>query len=128
VSDNAFIVVEAAAAAPPFQQIVDQVRALVQSGDLEPGAALPTVRQLAGDLRVAPNTVARAYAQLAEDGWIESDGRRGTRIASAPPAARDHAAHTALHDAVTQFVQSLVHRGYSRGEIGRALHEAVARR
>jgi len=127
VSNDAFIVVDAAASTPPFQQIVDQVRALVQSGDLAAGAPLPTVRQLAGDLRVAPNTVARAYAELQQHGWIEADGRRGTRIAVKPPASRDSAAHTALRDAISAFVHSLVRRGYSRGEIDRALHEAVAR-
>ena len=128
MSSDAFIVVDATASAPPFQQIVEQVRALVQSGDLAPGAALPTVRQLAGDLRVAPNTVARAYAELQQNGWIEADGRRGTRIAVKPPASRDGAAHAALHDAVAQFVHSLVRRGYSRSEIGRALHDAVTSR
>jgi GntR family transcriptional regulator len=128
VSSDAFIVVDAAASAPPFQQIVDQVRALVQSGDLAPGAPLPTVRQLAGDLRVAPNTVARAYAELQQNGWIEADGRRGTRIAVKPPATRDGAAHAALHEAVAEFVHSLVRRGYSRSEIGRALHDAVTSR
>ena len=128
MSSDAFIVVDATASAPPFQQIVDQVRALVQSGDLAPGAALPTVRQLAGDLRVAPNTVGRAYAELQQNGWIEADGRRGTRIAVKPPAPRDGAAHAALHDAVAQFVHSLVRRGYSRSEIGRALHDAVTSR
>ncbi len=128
MSSDAFIVVDASASAPPFQQIVDQVRALIQSGDLAPGAPLPTVRQLAGDLRVAPNTVARAYAELQQNGWIEADGRRGTRIAVKPPAARDGAAHAALHDAVAEFVHSLVRRGYSRSEIGRALHDAVTSR
>jgi len=127
VNGDAFIVVDAAVSTPPFQQIVDQVRALVQSGDLAAGAPLPTVRQLAGDLRVAPNTVARAYAELQQHGWIEADGRRGTRIAVKPPASRDGAAHRALHDAITDFVHSLVRRGYSRGEIDRALHDAVAR-
>lgn len=127
MSDGAFIVVDAAASAPPFQQIVDQVRALVQCGELPPGTSLPTVRQLAGDLRVAPNTVARAYAELQQHGWIEADGRRGTRIAGKPPASRDRAAHATLHDAVAEFVQSLVHRGYSRTEIARALREAVSR-
>lgn len=125
MTDGAFIVVDADAATPPFAQIVEQLRALVQSGDLAAGAPLPTIRQLAGDLHVAPNTVARAYAELQEDGWIESDGRRGTRVAGTPPARRDAAAQQALRTAVTDFVDTLVRRGYSRRAIGRALRDAI---
>ena len=125
MSDEPFIVVDAAAAAPPFQQIVDQLRALVQSGELRPGTALPSVRQLAGDLRVAPNTVARAYSELQEDGWIEADARRGTRVATVPPAAAEQGGRAALSDAIAQFIQSLVGRGYSHNQIGEAMREAV---
>ena len=88
---DALIVVDADSTMPPYQQIVDQIRALVQSGDLQAGAALPTIRQLAGDLAVAPNTVARAYAELQADGWIEADGRRGTRVAGVLPRRRQAA-------------------------------------
>lgn len=66
--------------AAPFQQIIDQLRAFIERGELRPGDPLPTVRQLAGDLGVAPNTVARAYTELQEDGWLASEGRRGTHV------------------------------------------------
>ena len=75
---------------PPYQQIRAAVLAALATGDLRPGDRLPTVRQLAGDLGVAPGTVQRAYAELEEDGALESRGRRGTfarapeRVPSAP--------------------------------------------
>lgn len=101
----------------PYQQIEEQLRALIQSGDLVPGTALPTVRQLASDLNVAPNTVARAYSDLQEEGWLVSDGRRGTHVAPKLPDVDHHKRTHALLDAVEQFVSALVGRGYSRAEI-----------
>lgn len=101
----------------PYQQIEEQIVALIQRGDLRPDAMLPTVRQLADDLNVAPNTVARAYADLQSGGWIVSEGRRGTRIASRLPIADKRVRTNLLREAVEGVVASLLGRGYSRGEI-----------
>lgn len=65
---------------PIYSQIRDQVRHLINTGELQPGSQLPTVRQLAADLRVNFNTVARAYRQLDEDGIISTQLGRGTFI------------------------------------------------
>jgi len=65
---------------PVFTQLIDQIRAAVQSGALKPGAALPPIRQLAADLQVNPNTVAKAYALLERDAVIETRGRRGSFV------------------------------------------------
>lgn len=111
------ILVDTALETPPYVQIVEQVRALIERGVLAPGAALPTVRQLAGDLAVAPNTVARAYADLQDAGWIVGDGRRGTRVVERVPTADKRVRGRALRDAVARFVTSLTHRGYTEGEI-----------
>lgn len=91
--------------APKYQQIVDQVRALVAHGDLAPGAALPSVRQLAADLGVNINTVLAAYRVLEADGIVLL--RRGSRalihprLASVPtPAPKDLAHVRALLERV----------------------------
>jgi len=65
---------------PIYSQIKDQVRHQINTGELHPGDQLPTVRQLAADLRVNFNTVARAYRQLDEDGIISTQHGRGTFI------------------------------------------------
>ena len=65
---------------PPYEQIRSQVAEQVQSGELEPGDRLPTVRRLAEDLGIAPNTVARAYRELERVGVIETRGRAGSFI------------------------------------------------
>ncbi len=106
--------------APPFAQIVEQLRGFIERGELQPGDALPTVRQLAGDLGVAPNTVARAYSELQEAGWLTGEGRRGTRVARG--AHGDGRARArALRDAIAHFRKTLAHRGYSDEEVADAL-------
>jgi GntR family transcriptional regulator len=65
---------------PVYRQIVDQVRGAVASGALGPGDQLPTVRQLAVDLEVNPNTVVRAYRELEYDGLLETHQGTGTFI------------------------------------------------
>jgi len=52
---------------------------------LQPGNFLPSVRQLARDLGVAPNTVVRAYTELERDGWVVTSARRGVSVAAQPP-------------------------------------------
>ena len=101
----------------PYQQIEEQIRAAIQRGDLAPGTPLPTVRQLADDLNVAPNTVARAYSDLQNDGWVLSEGRRGTRVAERVPTTDKRVRTNVLRETLEHVVGSLVGRGYSRGEI-----------
>lgn len=120
-----FLAVDPNLDAAPFQQIVDQLRAFIERGDLRSGDALPTVRQLAGDLGVAPNTVARAYAELQEEGWLTGDGRRGTRVASDGSTIDKRARAAALRKTVAQFVSTLTHRGFSEEEIAGALRRFV---
>jgi len=69
---------------PPFEQLRIGIRQLVATGAIPVGSRLPTVRQLAADLGLAPGTVGRAFRELEVDGIIESRGRHGTHIKSAP--------------------------------------------
>lgn len=75
--------VDPSADEPPFAQLRDQVTAQVAEGSLAPGERLPTVRRLAGDLGIAPNTVARAYRELEAAGVLVGRGRAGTYVADA---------------------------------------------
>jgi GntR family transcriptional regulator len=69
---------------PIYIQIMEQIRAMVASGELQVGDQLPTVRQLATELRINWNTVARAYKLLDEAGLISTQQGRGTYIWEAP--------------------------------------------
>ena len=72
-----------------YLQIVSQIKHLVASGRLKIGEQLPAVRQLAGDLRLNPNTVARAYNQLIQEGVIAAQQGRGTYIYQMPPSSEN---------------------------------------
>ena len=77
------VTVDPASGTPPFEQLRRQVAAMVAEGTLSPGSRMPTVRQLAADLGLAANTVARAYRELETDGVIATHGRKGTFVSSA---------------------------------------------
>jgi GntR family transcriptional regulator len=67
---------------PVYRQLIDQVRGGMASGSLKPGDQLPTVRQLAVDLEINPNTVMRAYRELELSGLLETHQGTGTFIAN----------------------------------------------
>jgi GntR family transcriptional regulator len=116
-----FLVVDETLETPPYRQIADQIRGAIERGELQPEMPLPTVRQLAGDLGIAPNTVARAYTELQNDGWLASEGRRGTRVASKTPAVTGRDRARGLRESIDRFVETLRHRGFTAGEIAREL-------
>ena len=65
---------------PAYRQIVDWLRGSLVSGELKPGTALPSVRQMASDLGVHFNTVAVAYRELADEGWLDLRHGRSARV------------------------------------------------
>ena len=78
-------------ATPPFEQLRIQLLQQVRSGELAPGTKLPTVRRLAQDLALAPNTVARTYRELEAAGIIETRGRNGTFVRASENVAEREA-------------------------------------
>ena len=69
---------------PIYQQIVEQIQYRIMSGQLRAGDELPTIRGLAEELRVNPNTVARAYRELENDGLVEKRRTTGTFVSELP--------------------------------------------
>lgn len=89
------IVIDADSALPPYEQVRLRIAELAAGGVLVAGAKLPPVRQLAAELGLAANTVARAYRELEQAGLVETRGRAGTvvtaRAARTPVAAQQAA-------------------------------------
>ncbi|MBU8742242.1 GntR family transcriptional regulator [Micrococcus luteus] len=85
---------------PPFEQIRARIADLVAAGELPAGTRLPSVRALAGDLGIAPNTVVRAYRELEAAGVVRTARGKGTVVADAPPAPDDAAVGAAVERAV----------------------------
>jgi DNA-binding transcriptional regulator YhcF (GntR family) len=119
------VAVDTSSAVPPYEQIRAQVVELVETGALQTGARLPTIRQLAGDLGLAPGTVARAYRELESAGVVVSRVRHGTTVARRPrPTARQTDERlTAAAQAYAATVHGL---GLDRAQAVQALDRQLA--
>lgn len=104
-------------ARPLVRQIVDAVRLQIAAGELLPGDALPSVRGLAQQLAINPNTVAKAYGELVNEGWL--DARQGLGLFVAAPRQRLslEERERRLDDAVSRLVQDVLPLGFDSGEV-----------
>lgn len=102
---------------PIVKQIVDAVRMKIVTAELDPGDQLPSVRGLAQQLSINPNTVAKAYAELSGDGWLEA--RQGLGLYVAPPRQRLSQAERTrrLDEAVDRFVHDIIPLDVSADEV-----------
>jgi GntR family transcriptional regulator len=109
---------------PIWSQIEDGVRRLVASGAWRPGAPVPSVRELARELRINPATVARAYQRLADAGVLEVRRGDGTYVASSPPSLSKSQRARELSEAATRFASVAVTLAAERAEAESALDAA----
>jgi GntR family transcriptional regulator len=119
--------VDPADAAPIWRQIEESVRRLVASGALRPGGAVPSVRELARELRVNPATVAKAYQHLADAGVLAVRRGEGTFVAEAPPPMPDAERRRVLRDGATRYAVVAVTIGATRERTSAELDAAWAR-
>ena len=112
---------------PIWRQIEDGVRRLVALGALTPGASVPSVRDLARDLRVNPNTVARAYQRLAERGVLTVRRGEGTYVADDPARPRKAEKHGMLRDAAVRYARTAIAAGADADEACDELQAAFDR-
>jgi GntR family transcriptional regulator len=107
---------------PIYAQIVAQVKQMIAAGVLKPGDQLPTVRQLATDLRVNFNTVARAYRLLDEEGAISTQQGRGTYMLEPPsPGDQRKLRRAKLSELTRRYVAEAKRLGYEPDEVARSL-------
>jgi GntR family transcriptional regulator len=109
---------------PIWSQIEEGVRHLVASEALRPGDALPSVRDLAREQRINPNTVAKAYQRLAEAGVLETRRGEGTFVAERPPAMPAAEKARVLREGATRFATLATNLGATRAEAVQALQAA----
>jgi GntR family transcriptional regulator len=108
---------------PFYRQIVDQVLLGVADGRLAPGIQLPTVRQLAVDLSVNLNTVAKAYREMEIRGIVETQQGTGTFIAEKRSERKTAEREKALARLVEHFLALAATRGFTTDEVARAMVE-----
>jgi DNA-binding transcriptional regulator YhcF (GntR family) len=118
------VVVDRSAAEPVYAQIARQVRARISGGDLKPGAVLPSVRTLASDLGVNLNTVARAYRQLEDGGFVAIAGRSGVRVS--PPGSAAAAKRDDLRERLRDVLARLRQAGLAPKELERIASKEIA--
>jgi GntR family transcriptional regulator len=112
---------------PIYVQVEERIRALIAAGQLRPGEQLPTIRELAADLRVNYNTIARAYLELDHDGVISTQRGRGTFVAGVPDREQiDRNRHKKLHAVVRSALDEARMLGYEPREIAEAFDEELA--
>ena len=110
--------VDSTSPTPIYAQLDRSIRAAIATGELGQGAQLPTVRQLAVDLAVNANTVARVYAQLERDGILETRRGVGTfvRESPSPQATRAHRERE-LRELIRRFVGDAALLGFTLSEL-----------
>jgi DNA-binding transcriptional regulator YhcF (GntR family) len=108
---------------PLSEQLSRAIAERIHRGSVAPGGRLPTVRALAEDLELAPNTVAKAYGALEAQRLIVGRGRRGTFVADRLPA-RPSRAEGLLEEAARAFVARTRQLGASDAEAARAVRRA----
>jgi GntR family transcriptional regulator len=112
---------------PIYVQVEDQVRALIAAGQLRPGEQLPTIRELAAELRVNYNTIARAYLELDHDGVISTQRGRGTFVTGVPDEKQmARKRRRKLHAVVRSALDEAHMLGYEPAEIAEAFEEELA--
>jgi GntR family transcriptional regulator len=112
---------------PIYVQIVEQVRRAIEVGGLGPGDRLPTVRQLAGELAIAPNTIVKAYNELRRMGLVESRPGVGTVVAGDVEEVAREQRVEAIFERLRVLVRDAVSLGISEDELWASLDSEYER-
>lgn len=102
---------------PIFKQIVDGIRMQIANGSLAVGAKLPSVRGLAMQLTINPNTVAKAYAELSSQGLLSSQQGLGLFVCAPRQQFSQNEQQERLYTAVEKFVNEVAYLDYEREEV-----------
>ena len=102
---------------PFYRQIIDQVKAAMATESIGPGDRLPTVRQLAVDLSINPNTVSRAYTELELTGLVETQMGSGTFVGSRPVERNDVERRRVLDQLCQEFLSRVSTHGFTLEEV-----------
>jgi DNA-binding transcriptional regulator YhcF (GntR family) len=115
------VAVDSTDSTPPYEQIRIQYAVLITEGRLAVGTRLPTVRQLAAELGLAANTVARSYRELEAAGLVETRGRAGTVV-----SAHGDSARMSVLDEARRYAELARSVGIDREEALRIVAAALA--
>jgi len=112
---------------PIYLQLMEQVRHAIETGALRPGEQLPSIRPLAEELVVNPNTIAKAYRELEHEGVIELRQGAGAFVSDKAPTKKDADKLRAAQAAVAGAIEKLRARGVTDDEIRRLVEAELSR-
>ena len=102
---------------PFYRQIIEQVKFAIARGDLGPGDRLPTVRQLAVDLSINPNTVIRAYREMEIEGVLDMHQGSGTYVSGEPPKIDEVERERMLDQILTELMARASDYGFTLDDV-----------
>ncbi len=108
---------------PFYRQIIERVKFGIAGGRLTPGDQLPTVRRLAADLSVNPNTVIRAYRELEIEGVLDTQQGSGTFVSDRRPEIDDLERRRMLDQILTELLARASGYGFTVDEVLEGLHQ-----
>lgn len=115
------ILISGSSGEPLYDQIRLQIRRQILAGHLQPGTALPSLRQLASDLEVSVITVKRAYEDLEKEGLVISRAGKGTEVAGANPELWAEKRRRLVEEALAKVLDQAAGLGMSKNEVQQLL-------
>ncbi len=126
MNKHSWITISLADPRPLYLQVIEQIKRRIAVGDLTPGMELPSIRELAADLKVSVITIKRAYLELERDGAIVTRQGKGSAIAE-NPGVQSSMQDAELHDRLKELVDLGVLMGISKTEMQRRIAEVYER-
>ncbi len=117
------LIISSVSGEPIYEQIKNQIRSAVMSGELEAGEALPSLRKLAKELRVSVLTVTRAYNELADEGVVQNLQGKGTFVMDKGDELMRRQLETQVRENLAEAIRAAKAADIALGELGRMLED-----
>lgn len=120
------LIIDTDSSVPIYIQIEDSIHTLIAAGQIQPGEQLPTIRELAADIRVNLNTVARAYFELDREGVISTQRGKGTFVSGVPDQKQiEKKRQKLLYSIIVSALKEASSLGYSVDEIMKTFQDQM---
>lgn len=117
------LIISSVSGEPIYEQIKNQIRSAVMSGELEAGEALPSLRKLAKELRVSVLTVTRAYNELADEGVVQNLQGKGTFVMDKGNELMRRQLETQVRENLAEAIRAAEAADIALSELGRMLED-----
>lgn len=102
---------------PVYRQIIQQIEYAILSGRVQAGDRLPTIRALAVDLKINPNTIVKAYSELEIRGILNKQVGSGTYISGKKPIGEEQARNRKIQEVLGRFIDEMYSLGVEKTEL-----------